>query len=119
MWLIDKILKFRILSILFAVLLTFGIGQFAGKLRQDNSYESFFARGDSSYVKLQQYYETFGNDDFIFLLVDSHGKKDSAFFKRLDVLVHRLDSELKFVDRVTWLGNVESVTSSAGSDVIS
>ena len=119
MWLIDKILKFRILSILFAVLLTFGIGQFAGKLRQDNSYESFFARGDSSYVKLQQYYETFGNDDFIFLLVDSHGKKDSAFFKRLDVLVHRLDSELKFVDRVTWLGNVESVTSSAGSDIIS
>ena len=101
MWLIDKILKFRILSILFAVLLTFGIGQFAGKLRQDNSYESFFARGDSSYVKLQQYYETFGNDDFIFLLVDSHGKKDSAFFKRLDVRVHRLDSELKFVDRVT------------------
>lgn len=119
MWIVDKILKYRILSILFAVILTCVTGQFIGELKQDNSYESFFAEDDPAYTELQEYYETFGNDDFVFLLVDSHGKKDASFFKRLDALVHRLDREVNFVDRVTWIGNAESVTSENGSDTVS
>ena len=119
MWIVDKILKYRILSILFAVILTCIMGRFIGELKQDNSYESFFADDDPAYTELQEYYETFGNDDFVFLLVDSHGKKDASFFKRLDALVHRLDREVNFVDRVTWIGNAESVTSENGSDTVS
>ena len=62
MRLVDIILKFRILSIILSLLLTFGIGQFMQKLKQDNSYESFFAEGDPAYVGLQNYYDTYGND---------------------------------------------------------
>ncbi len=119
MRLVDIILKFRILSIILSLLLTFGIGQFMQKLKQDNSYESFFAEGDPAYVGLQNYYDTYGNDDFIFLMADSHGKMDVGFLKRVDSLVHRLDREVSFVDRVTWLGNAESVKSVNGSDTVS
>lgn len=119
MWIVDKILRYRILSILFAVVLTLGIGQFMGALKQDNSYESFFADDDPAYTELQDYYETFGNDDFVFLMVDSHGRRDASFLRKIDSLVHRLDREVNFVDRVTWIGNAESVTSENGSDTVS
>ena len=36
MWIVDKILRYRILSILFAVVLTLGIGQFMGALKHNH-----------------------------------------------------------------------------------
>jgi predicted RND superfamily exporter protein len=118
MLLTDKILKFRLLSIFLTVLLTLAAGYFAGSLKQDNSYESFFAADDPAYTELQEHYKTYGNDDFVFLLIDSHGRRDAAFLKRLDSLAARLEQEVTYADKVTWLGNAEAVTAESGSETV-
>ncbi len=119
MWFVDKILKYRGVCILFTLILTVAIGQFMAGLKQDNSYESFFADDDPAYQELQDYYDNFGNDDFVFLLVDSHDKVSASFMKSLDSLVSRLNKEVNFVDKVTWIGNAESISSEQNSDTVS
>lgn len=118
MILIDKILKYRLPCILLTVLLVLAVGQFAGSLKQDNSYESFFAADDPAYTGLREYYDTFGNDDFVFLLIDSHGQRDGDFLRSLNSLAARLEREIEYADRVLWLGNAEAISAESGSDTV-
>lgn len=47
---------------------------FAGKVRTDNSYESFFAKNDPAYKYYQEYKLDFGSDEFGSILYEAPDK---------------------------------------------
>ena len=77
------------------------------KLEIDNSNESFFLTGDPTKKRLDAFEETFGNDDFVFILVNVEDAFDPAVLRRLGALADRLELEVPHLLRLTWIGNAE------------
>jgi predicted RND superfamily exporter protein len=67
----ETILRFRWLLLLLVFLLTIFAFYEMRTLRMDNSNESFFLEGDPTKLLLDKFRDTFGNDDFIYVLVET------------------------------------------------
>ncbi|EGV29811.1 MMPL domain protein [Thiorhodococcus drewsii AZ1] len=65
--------------------------------------------GDRAQQTLDDFWKTFGNDDFIYILVDTEGVLDPAVLERLETLAVRLRLDVPYLRRLTWLGNAEQV----------
>lgn len=112
------LMRYRILCLITVVLITLGAVSQLSSLRIDNSNESFFRGGDQTKVDLEQFKQTFGNDDFVFLLVETDNVFESATLSRLQSLADKLDAEVPHIHALTWIGNVESITGVPGGIVI-
>ena len=67
----EGILRFRWLLLLLVFLLTiFAFYEMRG-LRMDNSNESFFLEGDPTKLLLDKFRDTFGNEDFVYVLIET------------------------------------------------
>ncbi|ADD68381.1 exporter of the RND superfamily protein-like protein [Denitrovibrio acetiphilus DSM 12809] len=86
----------------------------------DNSSDIWFVEGDESVVIMEQFEEAFGNDEFLslFLKADANGRFTPEMLRKYQDLMYEIETEVPYVKKVTWLGNVEWIEStSEGLDV--
>ncbi|MEM7100026.1 MAG: efflux RND transporter permease subunit [Pseudomonadota bacterium] len=88
------------------------------KLEIDNSNEAFFMTGDPTKERLDEFKETFGNDDFVFILVDVDDAFTKETLSRLADFADRLEYETPHLLDLTWIGNVESIEGVPGGIII-
>ena len=116
MFFLRFIVKYRVLFILLSLALGLGSFHFIPHMQYDNSNESFFPANDHSISELKNFRDSFGNDDFVFIMVENTGQSAGAVVREIDAMVRELEVAVPMVDRISWLGNAESVRAE-GSDV--
>lgn len=107
---INAILRYRVLCLVMVAIITALAFPQLSKLEIDNSNESFFQQNDQTKVRLEEFKETFGNDDFIFILIDTKQPIQTQHLNRIKELVRELNDKVPYLDKITWIGNVESIT---------
>ncbi len=107
------LLRWR-LVVLGAVLLGSVLAFFAmSGLYMDNSNEAFFMEGDPTIELLNRFRETFGNEDFICVTVATEDFFEPETIRLVKRLAEDLEANLPYIERMTWIGNVEHVTGTA------
>jgi len=103
---IDSILRHPWTTLLAAVILTLLLGSGIGQLRFDMSTERLLLGGSETLRTLQQFRQTFGNDDLLVVAVqDERTFSHPEAYARLKELTKRL-SALPGVEHVTSLANM-------------
>ena len=114
----ELLVRFRWLSLALVAAVTALAGTQLSKLEIDNSNESFFITGDLTKQRLDAFHETFGNDDFVFILIEVEDAFAPATLTRLGALADRLEFEVPYLLELTWVGNVEWIEGVPGGIVI-
>ncbi len=97
--------KIIVLILLIALVVISVMG--AQNLRLDSSDEQFFPENSVTFQKYDRFKEIFGNEDYIFLLVESDNVFNYNTLKYIRKLTRDLEENLPFVDEVTSLANIE------------
>lgn len=115
---VDFLLRYRlpILVVMF-VLTIFSILSMKN-LVMDNSNEAFFRQGDPAIHALEKFRRNFGNEDTVAIAIKTDNAFTSEILSTLEALVKELQDKVPYVDRVTWMGNVEYL-SGAGNEIVS
>lgn len=105
----NMIIRFKYLWIILITLLAVG-GYFgAQRIVMDSSNESFVAEGDDTVTQNNRFKEIFGNEEFVFILVEA----DDVFQHDVLAYIHALSDDLKanlpFVKEITSLADVELI----------
>ncbi|MFD2176712.1 efflux RND transporter permease subunit [Veronia pacifica] len=83
-------------------------------IRIDNSNESAFIKNDYTQQVLEEFKKDFGNDDFVYILIANNGSVlNEKTLGRMSALAEKLEQNVPYLKRVTWLGNSESILSTA------
>ncbi len=112
------LLRYRVASLILVAFVTALAASQLPKLEIDNSNEAFFMTGDPTKQRLDQFKETFGNDDFVFILIDVEDAFAPATLQRLAEFADRLEMEVPHLLDLTWIGNVEWIEGVPGGIVI-
>lgn len=67
----EAILRFKWLLLLLVFLLTIFAFYEMRTLKMDNSNEAFFLEGDPTKLLLDKFRDTFGNEDFVYVLIET------------------------------------------------
>ncbi|MCP3671354.1 MAG: MMPL family transporter [Gammaproteobacteria bacterium] len=102
---IDSILRRPWTILLLAVIVTLLLGSGIRHLRFEMSTERLLLSGSETLQTLQQFRETFGNDDLLVVVQDEHTFSHPEAYARLKNLTERL-SALPGVEHVTSLANM-------------
>ena len=113
-----QILRFRWLSLGSVVVVTAIAALQLPKLKIDNSNEAFFVEGDPTQERLDLFRDTFGNDDFVFILADVDAAFEPSTLARVAALADRLELEVPHLSDLTWVGNVEWIEGVPGGIVV-
>ena len=105
----EGILRWRWLLLLLVFLLTIFAFYEMRSLRMDNSNESFFLEGDPTKFLLDKFRDTFGNDDFVYVLVETDDFFRADTIRLIKTLAHDLEAHVLYVKDMKFLGNVEYV----------
>jgi len=116
--LVGWLVRLRWICLLFVGLVTAAALSQLPNLQIDNSNETFFRSGDNTKLRLDEFKETFGNDDFVFILVDVEDTFDAATLARLAEFSDRLEFDVPHLLELTWIGNVESIEGVPGGIII-
>ena len=103
----EQLIRYRWWSLALVALVTLGAISQVPNLRIDNSNETFFLEGDPTQERLDAFRDTFGNDDFVFVLVEVEDAFASDTLNPLAELADRLELEVPHLLDLTWAGNVE------------
>ena len=114
----EVLVRFRWLSLGVVAFVTLATASQLPRLQIDNSNEAFFVEGDPTQQRLDAFRETFGNDDFVFILVDVEDAFASATLARLAEFSDRLELEVPHLSNLTWIGNAEWIEGVPGGIVI-
>ena len=114
----ETLVRFRWWSLAFVAAVTAVAATQFPKLQIDNSNEAFFLTGDPTKERLDAFHDTFGNDDFVFVLIEVEDAFAPTTLARLGELADRLELEVPHVLGVTWVGNVEWIEGVPGGIVI-
>jgi predicted RND superfamily exporter protein len=103
----NVIVKYKfIFFIAVGLLVTFGyLG--LDKLVLDNSNESMFEKDDDVNLKLQQFHELFGNEDFVFVMVEAENIFTPHSLSFVKQLSNDLEQNLPFAKQVTSVTHME------------
>ena len=116
---IGHLLKARIASLVLVAIITALAFLQLEKLRIDNANETFFPSGDVFKQRLDSFKATFGNDDFVFILIEVEDAFAPATLNRVAELADKLELEVPHLLELTWIGNVESIEGEPGGILIS
>ncbi len=114
----ERIIRWRWWCLGLVTLVTLAAASRLPSLQIDNSNETFFVSGDPTYLNLEAFRETFGNDDFVFILIDVDDAFEPDVLARLAELADRLEYEVPHLVDITWIGNVEWIEGVPGGIVI-
>ncbi|MBW1926923.1 MAG: RND family transporter [Deltaproteobacteria bacterium] len=122
----EGILRFRWLLLLLVFLLTiFAFYEMRTlrmdncTLRMDNSNESFFLEGDPTKLLLDKFRDTFGNEDFVYVLIETRDFFTPDTISLIKELAEDLEEHVPYVKDMKFLGNVEYVEGVEGGIEIS
>ena len=113
------ILKYRWLLVALLLLLTVFSFYKMRELKFDGSIESMFLEGDSNLITFNKFKETFGSDDFVYILFETEDFFNPEMIRLAGRLVEDLERNVPYVDDVKFLGNVEYVEGVEGGIEIS
>ena len=105
----EVILRWRWLLLLIVLLTTIFAFYQMKTLRMDNSNESFFLEGDPTKLLLDKFRDTFGNDDFIYVLVETDDFFRAETIRLIKTLAQDLEAHVPYIKNMKFLGNVEYV----------
>jgi hydrophobe/amphiphile efflux-3 (HAE3) family protein len=115
----EGILRFRWLLLLLVFLLTIFAFYEMRTLRMDNSNESFFLEGDPTKLLLDKFRDTFGNEDFVYVLIETRDFFEPDTIRLIRKLAEDLEAHVPYVKDMKFLGNVEYVEGVEGGIEIS
>jgi predicted RND superfamily exporter protein len=101
------ILKYRWLLVALLLLLTAFSFYKMRELKFDSSIESMFLEGDPNLITFNKFKETFGSDDFVYILFETEDFFKPEMIRLVGRLVEDLETNVPYVDDVKFLGNVE------------
>lgn len=113
------ICRFRLVTVLLLTLCTAVLIWQAQGLTFDNSEDIWFVQGDPSLERVQKFRKIFGNDDFVFMMVDTKHAFTKDSFTLLEKLTLELETQVPYVQDITWLGNAEYMEGKEQSIIIS
>ena len=79
------------------------------KIKMDNSNESFFLPGDPTKQLMDKFRDIFGNDDFVYVLIETDNFFKPETIRMIKTLAEDLEKHVPHVKDVKFLGNVEYV----------
>ncbi len=106
---IQWIIRYRFLWILLIAGFVFAASQGLNKLRMDSSNDSFLPESDQLSAANESFKKLFGNEEFIFILVESGDIFSPDSLSRLRQLQEDLEDHLPFIDDVTSITNTEYI----------
>jgi predicted RND superfamily exporter protein len=115
----EGILRFRWLLLLLVFLLTIFAFYEMRTLRMDNSNEAFFLEGDPTKLLLDKFRDTFGNEDFVYVLIETRDFFESDTIRLIKKLAEDLEEHVPYVKDMKFLGNIEYVEGMEGGIEIS
>ena len=105
----EGILRWRwLLLILVLILTVFAFYEMRG-LRMDNSNEAFFLKGDPSKLLLEKFRDTFGNEDFVYILFETDNFFKPENISLIKRLARDLEESVPYISDIKFLGNVEYI----------
>ena len=117
--LVEGILRFRWLLLFLVFLLTIFAFYEMRTLRMDNSNEAFFLEGDPTKLLLDKFRDTFGNEDFVYVLIETTDFFEPDTIRLIKKLAEDLEAHVPYVKDMKFLGNVEYVEGVEGGIEIS
>jgi len=78
-------------------------------LKMDNSNEAFFVEGDQTLATYHRFHDTFGNDEFVYILFETVDFFQPETIKLIGSLATDLEKDVPYVKDVKFLGNVEYI----------
>lgn len=115
----EGILRFRWLLLLLVFIITIFAFYEMRTLRMDNSNESFFLEGDPTKLLLDKFRDTFGNEDFVYVLIETRDFFTPDTISLIKELAEDLEKHVPYVKDMKFLGNVEHVQGVKGGIEIS
>ena len=105
----EGILRWRWLLLFIVFILTIFAFYEMRTLRMDNSNESFFLEGDSTKLLLDKFRDTFGNEDFVYVLIETENFFIPRTIRLIKKLAEDLEEHVPYVKDMKFLGNIEYV----------
>ena len=107
----NLVLRFRWIAILLVILVTgFFLMKMQG-LKFDGSFELWFVESDPAMERLNKFKNTFGNDHFVYILIETDDFFQPETIRRIGKLAVELEEKVPYLKDVTWLGNAEYLES--------
>ena len=78
-------------------------------LKMDNSNEAFFIEGDQTLVTYNKFHDTFGNDEFVYILFETGDFFQPEIVKLIAALATDLEENVPYANDVKSLCNVEYI----------
>jgi predicted RND superfamily exporter protein len=78
-------------------------------LKMDNSNEGFFIEGDQTLVTYNKFHDTFGNDEFVYILFETDDFFQPDTIRLIGKLATDLEANVPYVKDVKFIGNVEYI----------
>jgi len=115
----EVILRFRWPLLFLVFIITIFAFYEMRTLRMDNSNESFFLEGDPTKLLLDKFRDTFGNEDFVYVLIETRDFFTPDTISLIKELAEDLEEHVPYVKDMKFLGNVEYVEGVEGGIEIS
>gem|GEM_PF-6176355 len=106
-----RILRFRWLLLLLVFILTIFAFYDMRTLKMDTSNESLFFEGDLTKLLLGKFRDTFGNEDFVYVLIETDDFFSADTIRLIKKLAEDLEEHVPYVKDMKFLSNVEYVES--------
>ena len=115
----EGILRFRWVLLFLVLIITIFAFFEMRNLRMDNSNEAFFLEGDPTKLLLDKFRDTFGNEDFVYVLIETDNFFKPENIRLIKKLAEELEEHVPYVKDMKFLGNVEYVEGVEGGIEIS
>lgn len=101
------IIRYKWIFLILIVLAVSGGFQGIQQIVMDSSNESFLPEGDETIIQNDRFKEIFGNEEFVFILVEADNVFDHDVLAYIRELSEDLEEHLPFVKEVDSLTNIE------------
>ncbi|SKA67752.1 efflux RND transporter permease subunit [Desulfobaculum bizertense] len=105
-----QILRWR-WGVLFGVIAVtaFFMAQYS-QLKFNGSFEIWFLKDDPAMQRLETFKQTFGNDQFIYILAETDDVFQPETARSLKKLANELEHNVPYLRDLTWIGNAEHIS---------
>ena len=114
----ERLVARRWWVLIIAALLTAGFGAAATTLTTNTSNEYFFREGDPFIERYSEFKETFGSDEFVYVLFNADDVFVPELLESLRDFAAAVEADVPFVSSVTSILDVERITTEADDALV-